>query len=599
MKNKQYDYYAINYSDCFNIPVTPCPPRPPCPSIPTCPDHRFHRMGDKYPKLPSRRMGKKLRSTTNVTLPMHMLKGKRRYSPTGRKRNRRTKAYTPPQPCLSAQICNHTGTAICGIEINDKHNRIFLDECDMFEYNCDNHKAYYPTEFSNCLQSPQTTTTNLQTLSSTSIEVNTTTKETTKTSFPESDNVTKATVTEITQMPLNLTTVTVTSVTTSPTTTTTASTSSEPIHSTDTTAMTTNTLTTQLLTTTSTPIQTTIETTTETMTTSMTTNTLTTPSMITTSTPIQTTVETTTKMITKMSTIDDKNTTNATKLTSTTCTARPQNITTSQIKEKQDCCSSTPSIKETSVTTALTEATLTTIYEKNSIKTTTTETTSSKNQSVATLVTCEYPKYCDRPHTWETTAKGETRDFYQILKARYGNRVKILRDTTHWSRRMTPNVNDIDDNFQFGRHNEGRRLLVKGLYTSVTAPAHIVTVLTVTCETTMQYLIILVSIFAFTQARPTFIFTQPYALPGIEYVQSAPVVHAHPAVEQNAASEALLPPELLKSNAFYGNPAIAAGLARESWFAKKEMRVVEREAEKIPRQRIYDIVKSAGFLDRH
>ncbi|OWR47444.1 hypothetical protein KGM_212054 [Danaus plexippus plexippus] len=29
------------------------------------------------------------------------------------------------------------------------------------------------------------------------------------------------------------------------------------------------------------------------------------------------------------------------------------------------------------------------------------------------------------------------------------------------------------------------------------------------------------------------------------------------------------------------------------------MQVVEREAEKIPRQRIYDIVKNAGFLDRH
>lgn len=115
----------------------------------------------------------------------------------------------------------------------------------------------------------------------------------------------------------------------------------------------------------------------------------------------------------------------------------------------------------------------------------------------------------------------------------------------------------------------------------------------------MNFLIVFVSIFAIAQALPALIFTQPLALSGIEYAHSGPVVHSHPAVEQNAASEALLPPELLKSNAFYSNPAIAAGLAQESWFTKKEMQVVEREAEKIPRQRIYDIVKSAGFLDRH
>ncbi|XP_050354916.1 uncharacterized protein LOC126776440 [Nymphalis io] len=116
----------------------------------------------------------------------------------------------------------------------------------------------------------------------------------------------------------------------------------------------------------------------------------------------------------------------------------------------------------------------------------------------------------------------------------------------------------------------------------------------------MNYLIIVASIFCMAQARPGLIYTQPLAVAGIEYahppVQAIP---SHPAVELNSASEALLPPELLKSNAFYNNPSIAAGLAKESWFTNKEMQVVEREAEKIPRQRIYDIVKSAGFLDKH
>ncbi|CAH2095222.1 unnamed protein product [Euphydryas editha] len=88
------DYYAINYSDCFRVPATPCPSRPPCPSHPTCPDHRFHRMGQTYQFSQFRRMGKKSRSTTKVTLPMHMLRGKRRYTPTGRKKKRRATRTT-------------------------------------------------------------------------------------------------------------------------------------------------------------------------------------------------------------------------------------------------------------------------------------------------------------------------------------------------------------------------------------------------------------------------------------------------------------------------------------------------------------------------
>ncbi|XP_053615653.1 uncharacterized protein LOC128678253 [Plodia interpunctella] len=113
-------------------------------------------------------------------------------------------------------------------------------------------------------------------------------------------------------------------------------------------------------------------------------------------------------------------------------------------------------------------------------------------------------------------------------------------------------------------------------------------------------LVIAAAILAVAQARPGLIYSQPLLPLGVEYAQtSLPQVRPHPAVERNAASEALLPRDLLKSSDFYDNPSIAAGLAKESWFTNKEMQVVEREAEKIPRERIYHIVKSAGFLDNH
>ncbi|KAJ8711664.1 hypothetical protein PYW08_008618 [Mythimna loreyi] len=48
-----------------------------------------------------------------------------------------------------------------------------------------------------------------------------------------------------------------------------------------------------------------------------------------------------------------------------------------------------------------------------------------------------YPKHCSMPSTWETTAMGETRDFVQILKERYGDRIRFLRDTTHFPKNPT------------------------------------------------------------------------------------------------------------------------------------------------------------------
>lgn len=63
---------------------------------------------------------------------------------------------------------------------------------------------------------------------------------------------------------------------------------------------------------------------------------------------------------------------------------------------------------------------------------------------------------------------------------------------------------------------------------------------------------------------------------------------SHSAVVENAIAESQLPSELL--NSFYKNPAIANALAKESWFHNKEFPVHHREAEKIPRSKIYEIV---------
>uniref|UniRef100_A0A2A4K303 Kazal-like domain-containing protein n=1 Tax=Heliothis virescens TaxID=7102 RepID=A0A2A4K303_HELVI len=43
-----------------------------------------------------------------------------------------------------------------------------------------------------------------------------------------------------------------------------------------------------------------------------------------------------------------------------------------------------------------------------------------------------YPKQCFAPSTWETTQDGETRDFVQILKERFGDRLNILRHTSRY-----------------------------------------------------------------------------------------------------------------------------------------------------------------------
>lgn len=85
--------------------------------------------------------------------------------------------------------------------------------------------------------------------------------------------------------------------------------------------------------------------------------------------------------------------------------------------------------------------------------------------------------------------------------------------------------------------------------------------------------------------------------------QPVPFVHqqpkrelGHPAVVHNSQLESQLPPQLL--NPFYKNPRIAAALAKESWFAPGESQVIDREAEKIPREKIYSVLKNAGLVRR-
>uniref|UniRef100_A0A2M4AYC2 Putative secreted protein n=1 Tax=Anopheles triannulatus TaxID=58253 RepID=A0A2M4AYC2_9DIPT len=82
--------------------------------------------------------------------------------------------------------------------------------------------------------------------------------------------------------------------------------------------------------------------------------------------------------------------------------------------------------------------------------------------------------------------------------------------------------------------------------------------------------------------------------------QPAPAVReaslAHPAVVENALHEAQYPDQF--RNNFYKNPHIAEALAKHSWFGDKEMPVFEREADKIPRDRIVKIFKNAGFVRR-
>ena len=89
---------------------------------------------------------------------------------------------------------------------------------------------------------------------------------------------------------------------------------------------------------------------------------------------------------------------------------------------------------------------------------------------------------------------------------------------------------------------------------------------------------------------------QPLTFQPVPLVDQSKRALAHRAVLVNSEAEAQLPPSL--QNPFYKNPRIEAALAKESWFTPGEQQVREREAEKIPRQKIYSILRNAGFVKR-
>ncbi|XP_023175059.1 uncharacterized protein LOC111602287 [Drosophila hydei] len=68
----------------------------------------------------------------------------------------------------------------------------------------------------------------------------------------------------------------------------------------------------------------------------------------------------------------------------------------------------------------------------------------------------------------------------------------------------------------------------------------------------------------------------------------------HIAVVENAAWEQTLPQQL--QNPFYKTPRVRDALARSSWFGPGEQVVFERQAEKIPRMEIYNVLSHAGLI---
>ncbi|XP_072933054.1 uncharacterized protein [Epargyreus clarus] len=98
------DFDMVNYSDCYQ-PASGCPTVQPCPSHPPCPNHAFHRMGQKF-RSPARRVNTR-RPKTTPSLPMIMLKGKRRYTPKPLRRRHTTK-----NPTIKKTISNTMPTTV-------------------------------------------------------------------------------------------------------------------------------------------------------------------------------------------------------------------------------------------------------------------------------------------------------------------------------------------------------------------------------------------------------------------------------------------------------------------------------------------------------
>ncbi|KAF7989556.1 hypothetical protein HCN44_008230 [Aphidius gifuensis] len=102
----------------------------------------------------------------------------------------------------------------------------------------------------------------------------------------------------------------------------------------------------------------------------------------------------------------------------------------------------------------------------------------------------------------------------------------------------------------------------------------------------MKIAILFMSLLGLSTCAPVFIISS-------DEIQQNPTPYAHEAVLKNSAMESLLPSEL--RNHFYDNPHTAAGLAQQSWLGYKEMQVINREADKIPREKIFHALQNAGF----
>ncbi|EDV39653.1 uncharacterized protein Dana_GF24370, isoform B [Drosophila ananassae] len=128
------------------------------------------------------------------------------------------------------------------------------------------------------------------------------------------------------------------------------------------------------------------------------------------------------------------------------------------------------------------------------------------------------------------------------------------------------------------------------------------TTTTAACQATL--IASLLAMIAVSSVRGQFFYHQALGLPAAHSYEPASqyqgyaTADAHPSVVRNAQWESELPPELSKSAKFYNDPVIAANLAKESLLTKKEMAVVHREAEKIPREQVYKLFKNAGWLSR-
>ncbi|KAH8413565.1 hypothetical protein KR009_012291, partial [Drosophila setifemur] len=70
----------------------------------------------------------------------------------------------------------------------------------------------------------------------------------------------------------------------------------------------------------------------------------------------------------------------------------------------------------------------------------------------------------------------------------------------------------------------------------------------------------------------------------------------HIAVVENAAWEQTLPQQF--QNPFYKTPRVRDALARSSWFGPGEEVVYDRQAEKISRMEIYNVLSHAGLIPR-